>query len=320
MQIETTQAPPENPVNGGDPTDQEALYAEQLEGLGDNPTEEPAAAAAAAAAPAAATDDAGADAGQAAIADAAAAADSDATTAAADVAAAPAPAPAAVATAPVVAAAAKPEAPKDFDAAYKHLQEQYDAGELDGDKLQAEQRALAREEGAHTARMTIWEEGQRTAAQQAEQDFNATALNWEANNKDFMANTTRAQLMQQTLAAIDQQTGGKLPPAELFARAQKDAFEAFNYAPTAAVGATSAADKAKAIAAATAARKPAPVPQTLANADAAAPIEAGRNSTFDGLDSLDISSLEDALARMPAAQREAYLAGAPGAKSLAIAQ
>lgn len=320
MQIETTQAPPENPVNGGEPTDQEALYAAQLEGLGDNPTEEPVAAAPAPA-PAAAADDAGADAGQAATAEAPVAADGDATAVAADAAAAPAPAPAAaaVATAPIVAAA-KPEAPKDFDAAYKHLQEQYDAGELDGDKLQAEQRALAREEGAHTARMTIWEEGQRTAAQQAALDFNAAALSWEANNKDFMANTTRAQLMQQTLAAIDQQTGGTLPPAELFARAQKDAFEAFNYATPAAAGATSAVDKAKAIAAATAARKPVPVPQTLANADAAAPIEAGRNSTFDGLDSLDISSLEDALARMPAAQREAYLAGAPGATSLAIAQ
>jgi hypothetical protein len=216
--------------------------------------------------------------------------------------------------------AARPQEPKDFDAAYKQLQEQYDEGAIDGDKLQADQRALAREEGAYTARLTIWEEAQRTAAQQAELDFNATALSWEAANKDFMSNTTRAQLMQQTLAAIDQQTGGKLSPAELFARAQKDAFEAFNYAVPNAAAAPNAADQARAIAAATAARKPAPVPQTLANADAAAPIETGRNSTFDGLDNLDISSLEDALARMPAAQREAYLAGAPGATSLAIPQ
>lgn len=310
MQIETTPTLPENPVNGGDPTDQEALMAAQLEGLGDNPTEEPAAVAPAAADNASAVD----------AAEAVPAVDDSASAAPAAAAAEPAPAPVAAAPAPAIVAAARPEVPKDFDAAYKQLQAQYDDGAIDGDKLQADQRALAREEGAYTARLTIWEESQRTSAQQAALDFNTMALSWEAANKDFMANTTRAQLMQQTLAAIDQQTGGTLPPAELFARAQKDAFEAFNYASPAAAAAPSAADKAKAIAAATAARKPAAVPQTLANADAAAPIEQGRNSTFDGLDNLDISSLEDALARMPAVQREAYLAGAPGATSMAIPQ
>lgn len=315
MQIETTQAPLENPVNGGDPTDKEALFAAQLEGLGDNPTEEPVAEATAPAATAASDSTA-----DAAAANATAAAATGAAAAEETAAAPPAPAAAVSVPAPAVVAAARPEVPKDFDAAYKQLQEQYDAGTIDGDKLQADQRALAREEGAYTARLTIWEEGQRTATQQAAMDFNATALNWEAANKDFMSNTTRAQLMQQTLAAIDHQTGGTLAPAELFARAQKDAFEAFNYASPTTTAAPTAADQARAIAAATAARKPVPVPQTLANADAAAPIEAGRNSTFDGLDNLDISSLEDALARMPAAQREAYLAGAPGATSLAIPQ
>jgi hypothetical protein len=290
-------------VDGGAPTAQEALLAAQLPGLGDNPQEEPTAKVAD---PAAAVVDA-----------AATAAAADATTTAAPPAAAdPAtaaavvdPPAAAAATAPMVAA--KPEPPKDFDAEYAALQKRCDDGEIDAAAFQADQRSLSKEEGKYTARLTIWEEGQHTAAQHAALDFNQTAVQWEKDNAEFMANPLRAQNMQSAIALIDAQTNGALPPAELFARAEKATFEAFGYVkPTAAV-----VDPAKALADAVAGRRPAAVPTTLATAESAAPIEAGRNPTFASLDGLGISELEDAMARMTPQQRDAYLSDAPGSKS-----
>jgi hypothetical protein len=297
-------------VDGGTPTAQEALLAAQLEGLGDDPKEEPKAAAAGDAA-------AAADPAAASAAAAAAAAGSEGAAAAAPAAADPAaavvdpPAAAGAAAAPAAIVAAKPEPPKDFDAEYAALQKRYDEGDIDAAAFQADQRALSREEGKFTARLTIWEESQQSAAQHAAQDFNQAAVQWEKDNADFMANPIRAQNMQQAIALIDAQTGGALPPAELFARAEKATFEAFGYTKPA----VAAVDPAAAVAAAVAARKPGAVPATLATAEAAAPIESGRNPTFATLDGLGISELEDAMARMTQQQRDAYLADAPGAKS-----
>ncbi|MGC1549386.1 MAG: hypothetical protein WA777_12725, partial [Rhodanobacter sp.] len=312
-------------VNGGEPTDKEALLAAQVDTIGTDPQVDPndaaavaaqAAAAAAAKTPAAAPAAVDPSAAVPAPAPAASPAATDPTA----VVASPAPAPVA-APAPVgVPAQAKPEAPKDFDAEYAALQTRYDAGDLDGDQLQQAQRALSREEGAFTARVTLWEERQNFAVQQAAADFNATALSWEGQNKDFMSNSLRRNAMQQAVLTIDKETGGTLSPTDLFARAQKDAFDAFGYTPPTAQASDPNASGAAAVAAAVAARQPAAVPATLATAPAAAPIEAGRNSTFADLDSKDIGALEDALARMTPAQRDAYLSDAPGATSLATSK
>jgi hypothetical protein len=306
-------------VDGGTPTDNEALYASQLDGLGDNPLEEPKvpdAAAAPAASPAAAP---AATPAAAPAADAAAAPAAATTETVDDVAGAPAAtAPAAAAPAAAAPAAvlpAKPEPPKDFDAEYARLQQQYDDGEIDGAKFQADQRALTREEGAYTARMTLWEERQQSVAVAANQDFATTASAWEKENAHFMSNPIRAQQMQTAIELIDKQTGGALPASELFDRATKATFEAFGYTPPK-PAAAAVVDAAQALKDATAARKPGGVPVTLAQASEAAPIEPGaRNPTFDNLDSLGISDLEDALARMTPAQIEAYTKNAPGAMS-----
>lgn len=304
------QEPPVNIVDGGAPTAQEQLFASQLEGLGDDPKEEPAAPAAAPAADPAAADPAAVVADPATAA-APAPAPADPAAVVADPVAQP---PAPPAPAPVAVTMAKPVPPKDFDAEYIALQAKYDSGDLDGPAFQAAQRDLSKEEGKFTARVTIWEEHQQGAALQATQDFNQTALAWEEANKDFMANPLRAQQMSQAIQLIDKQTGYSLSPSDLLKQAADASFEAFGWTPKVAVT-TPAVDTAAALAAATAARKPANVPATLATADAAAPIEAARNTTFDELDAKGISELEDAIARMPAAAREAYLSSSPGSKS-----
>jgi len=315
--MSTEKTEPTFTLDGGAPTAQEALLASQLEGLGDNPTEEPVVPAAApAATPAAAP---AATPAAAPAAEGAVAAPASAAPAAAEVddavAAPAAAAPAAAPAAPPPVVAAKPEPPKDFETEFTKLQQLYDDGEIDGAKFQADQRALVREEGAYTARVTLWEERQNAAVLAATNDFSTTALAWEKEHADFMSNPLRAQQMQSAIQLIDAQTKGSLPAAELFDRAAKATFEAFGYMPPKPAAQTVVDAKTK-VAEAVAARQPTPVPQTLANASEAAPIEPGaRNATFENLDGMNISDLEDALARMTPAQVEAYTRNAPGANS-----
>jgi hypothetical protein len=286
-------------LDGGEPTDQEALLAAQVDTIGDNPTEEPAAAAA--------KTDAGAAAEptpEEAAAITAAAVPADA----APVAAEPA---AAEPVAAVVPARPAPTPARDFDADLAENQRKFDDGEIDGAEFQKEFRTISKEEASFTARMEIWAENQRTAAEQAEADFNSVAAGWESKNAEFMSNPLRAQQMQAAIGAVNAKTPG-LSPAQLFDQAAKVAFEAFNWK----VPEPVAVDTEKARADALAGRQPAGVPPTLAGSPAAAPIEAAANtSAFASLDAKDISTLEDAVARMTPDQRDAYLRESPGSNS-----
>ena len=315
MSDDKTQQPAHD-INGGDPTEREAHLAAQLGTIGENPQVDPdvkdagdtaAATAAPVAAPAAdatATDPASAAATVAAPAAAPAEA-SEVTTPA------PVVTPPAAPTPPKLPEAPKP--PKDFDSEFEKLQRQYDDGEIDTAVYNKQFRELTGDEAAYKARVTIYEETVKAQTQTAADEFSRAAAAWEKENAEFLGNPLRRAAMQQAIALIDQETGFALAPAELIAKAEAQAFEAFNYKrpnqgqpkPTA----------EQAIAAATAARTPAPAPTTLASAPAAAPIESNSGSAFAELDAKNISDLEDHLARMSAAQRDAYLRDAPGANS-----
>lgn len=288
----------DNLIDGGTPTPQEAALTQELANENEgSPTATPAPAPAAAAPAPAPVDPA------------AAAAVVDTTQSPA-----PAPAPAAPDPTAAVAQAASqalistpPAPPKDFDAEYASLQQRYDAGEVDAVAYQKELRALTREESSWTTKLEIWQHNQASVVERAQSDFNTVALEWESRNQAFMANPLQAKAMQDAIAIVDQQSPG-LAPHELISRAEKIAFEAYRWNP--------GADSQAAVAAAVQARTPAPTPATLAAAPAAAPIDPPQaNAQFAGLDALDINQLENALAAMPAAQREAYLRSSPGSNA-----
>lgn len=299
---------PPSIIDGGEPTDQEALLAAQVDTIGDNPMEEPAAAAvkidAAAAVEPTAEETAAAEAATAEQATAAAATD-----------AAKVEAPATVDEPAAVVAPAEQPAPKptrDYDAALAENQRQFDEGEIEGAEFQRELRAITKEEAQYTARMEIWAERKQTAADQAAQAFSTVAARWERDHAEFMGNPLRAQQMQAAIVAVDAKNPG-LSPDDLFTQAAKVAFEAFNWKP---ITPLPTVDVNKAKDAAVAGRQPTGVPPTLAGSPAAAPIEAAANtSAFATLDSKDISTLEDAVARMTPDQRDAYLRDAPGSSS-----
>lgn len=308
-------------VDGGTPTDQEALLASQVDTIGDNPTEEPAAAADDAAGAAA---DAGADGAPAAGDEptaSGASGDSAAAAAVAEPPAAAAPAEPAQpqpvqnqqAAAPA-AAQARPEPPRDFDKAFADLQEQFDNGDIDGAEYQRQQRVLNKEEARYEASVTLYEERQASAQATQAAEWNHASVAWEQQHADFLSNPLRAQAMQQAIGAVHAQNPG-LSYADLLAQAGKVAMDAFNYQPQAAAPDQSAAEK---IRQATAARAAAPVPATLAAAPAAAPMDPSQAGAYASLDSQDISSVEDAVAKMRPDQLEAYLRDAPGSKTTGV--
>lgn len=280
-------------IDGGEATEQEALLASQLATIGDNPQEEPGAGT---------TADAGADPAPAAD------------VAAADAAAPPAAAPAAAAApapAPPAAVPPPPEPPRDFDADVAENERKFNDGEIDGDEYQKTLRALTKEEGQFAARLEIYNDRLQSAERLAVTQFNEAALAWEKTHADFMENPLRRQQMQLAVNTIAQEQPN-LSPDGLFAEAARVVFEAFGYTPpAAAVDAGDAA--AAAVAAALKARTRPGAPLTLGSAPAAGAIErASGNANFAALDALDIDALESALARMSAADRDAYLRDSPG--------
>jgi hypothetical protein len=257
----------------------------------------------------------------AAAAEAQAKADADAAAAsarAADEAARAAAAPAATAAAPAaLVLPPKPEAPKDFTAERSSLKDLYEKGDLDQDEYLEKREALTIEEAAYTGRLAAWETtaaaAKTTAAANAEAEFNTVALDWEKRNADFIANPIRAEAMQKLVDQIDKENNFALSPAELFTRAEKLAFEAFNYQP--ATPAPASGKTPEQIAAeALAARKPdtSKVPGTLATAPQAASLDPN-HASYAAIDNLGIDDLENTLARMTPEQQAKYLADAPGA-------
>lgn len=297
-------------VNAGDATTEEAaLIAAGTEVGEDGAPIDAQAAQAAAEAAAAAEAQAKADADAAAAS--ARAADEAARAAAAAAPAAPAAAPAALVLPP------KPEAPKDFTAERSSLKDLYEKGDLDQDEYLDKREALTIEEAAFNGRLAAWETtaaaAKTTAAASADAEFNTVALDWEKRNADFIANPIRAEAMQKLVDQIDKENNYTLTPAELFTRAERLAFEAFNYQPTTQAP-PPAKTKEQIAAEALAGRKPdtSNVPGTLASAPQAASLDPN-HASYAAIDNLGIDDLENTLARMTPEQQAKYLADAPGA-------
>lgn len=216
----------------------------------------------------------------------------------------------------------KPVAPQDFAAARAALKQQYENGDdgMDQDAYLDAREKLVLEEAAFKGQLSAWESTtaalQTNAQAAADAAFNAVALDWEKRNADFIANPLRQEAMQKMVDAIDKETGYKLAPNELFAQAEKVAFEAFNYTPKTVTSPEPTLTAEQIAANALANRRPdlKNIPATLQAVPQAAGLDPN-NATYTALDKMDISNLEDTLARMTPDQAAKYLADAPGATS-----
>ena len=317
-------------LDGGDLTEQEkALSALSLEDLDDDGTGtgDDAAGGAAAAAPAE-----GEAAAQAAAAQrsadeqaAAAAAQQQREQAEADAARQAAEAKANAEAIARAAAAEKPAPPADFDAQLAELDQQLDDGDIEEAAYAREVRKITLAQADHNTKVTLWEAEQRrlqedakAAQQRAENAWNLAALQWESDNAEFMADRLCAAAMQDAInrvITLNAQQGVHMAPAQVLDEAARFAFRATGYTPPAPAAPNPAADPKLQVAAAVAARKPAPAPQTLGDLPNAGAEQIRGNEAFASLDSAPIEDLEAAVQHMTGDQLEKFLRDAPGANA-----
>jgi hypothetical protein len=220
----------------------------------------------------------------------------------------------------------KPEASKDFDAAFKSLEEALDKGDITSEDYNAQYRALSREEGVYTAQITVWEQQEanrqrqvQEAATRAEQDWNTAAAAWEAEpaNAEFLANPLRAKMLQESLEVVDRQqreAGKVLAPTALLNEAMRVTREALGLPPPA-TPADATRHQQTAVRDAVGQRQPPAVPATLADAPTAGREAITGAEGYDALDALGIEELEGQVANMSPASVEKYLRAAPGANA-----
>ena len=216
----------------------------------------------------------------------------------------------------------KPEAPVDFDAAYKDLKQQRDDGDIEADEYADKVLELGRQETAHKLALHDWEaqqrqlaeEGQR-AQERAQNAWNQAALQWEADNQDFMADRVNQAFMQEAINAIvaaNQRDGVVASPTVVLEDAARSAFRRANWTPQAPAA---AADPQQEVRNAVATRNPQKPPATLGDAPAAGAENIKGNATYEMLDRAPIEDVEEAASRMTAAEQERWLRDAPGANA-----
>lgn len=229
---------------------------------------------------------------------------------------APAPAPAPVAQAPAPLFAEAPVATRDFAKDAADLRAKFDAGEVTTEEFVEQSHAITIEQAKFEAQNAIYQAEQKRVADTqaaakaaADEAWNTAALQFETAHADFLKNPLHRNDVETAIRLIDKQTGGTLSPEKLLEEAFKAAYQGrqMEYPKP---GATALRD-------AVASRAPDPrgLPTNLGSAPSAGGEDLRGNETFAALDRLDADQLEDALARLPYAQREAYLADAPGART-----
>lgn len=225
----------------------------------------------------------------------------------------PAPAPA---PPPAPLFAEPPVASRDFDKEKAELKAKFDEGDLTTEEFVERSGELTIAQAEHRAAMTIYEAEQRRVAESqaaakasADEAWNAAALQFEQEHAEFLKNPLHREDVERAIRLIDKQTGGTLSPAELLERAGRSAYES-RQREWKKPGANAVRDAVNG-------RAPDPrtLPTNLGSAPAAGGEDLRGNEAFAALDRLDADALEDALARLPYAQREAYLADAPGART-----
>lgn len=205
-----------------------------------------------------------------------------------------------------------PAPPEDFEQARIAADEKFRTGLDDAVDHQREYLRILRAEEQHKAALAAHESAvasHTTATQAAEQSINnqwaADQKTWIAAHPAFMANVVLKTELQNTIHIIERENPG-IGNTELLDKAYAQIAE------TRIVPKEGAA-KEGAVMDALKARKSESPGQTLGDVPAARSESFNVNPDFAALDQLPIEDLEDKVAQMTDAQREKWLADAPGA-------
>ncbi len=132
-----------------------------------------------------------------------------------------------------------PPGERDFAAEKAALKSQYQEGGMLDDDYQDKRDALILEEAEHRALIRHAALEQQRVQQAAQLNWDSRLAAWKEDNAEFLSNGVRAGIVAQLL----QQYGsdGSMSDADLLAKVEQEAYEAFNFAPKVA-GAAGAAD------------------------------------------------------------------------------
>lgn len=117
--------------------------------------------------------------------------------------------------------------PKDFKAERAKLRDQLDNGDLEDDEYQEKRDELLVEEAEYKAQVKMALAHQQAEKTKNEQVWVGKFNAWSGKNSDFMGNTIRSQHAIDLINRLSQDPN--LSDEEVFARAEKELFEAFNW-------------------------------------------------------------------------------------------
>ncbi len=124
-----------------------------------------------------------------------------------------------------------PEAPeKDFAKEKADLRKKYDDGDIDAEQYEVERDKIVIAETAYLVKRDVAVASAAAAAADIEADWNTKITAWVETNAEFMANPIREQAVASLLEKYGKD--GSMSNADLLARVEKEAFEAFNYKPS----------------------------------------------------------------------------------------
>lgn len=216
----------------------------------------------------------------------------------------------------------EPAPPVDFDAAYAELEQQREDGDLEHEEYARKLRDLTKQETAHTLAVHEWKAEQRRLVENAEQArnraenaWNAAALQWEADNQDFMSDRVNQTFMQEAINAIiaaNQRDGIVASPTAVLTEAAASAFRRANWSPATP---PPKSDGKSEIKNAIGERKQPNPPTTLGDVPNAGNEPIRGNEAYAALDRAGIEDVEEAASRMSPAEQERWLRDAPGANA-----
>lgn len=117
---------------------------------------------------------------------------------------------------------------RDFAAEKVALRHQRDGGELDDDEYLDKRDALVVEEAEQRALMKAVQFQQEQQREQSEQAWKQRIGEWESTNADFLANSIRRNAVASLLEEYSKDSS--LSDADLLAKVEAEAFEAFGFA------------------------------------------------------------------------------------------
>lgn len=210
----------------------------------------------------------------------------------------------------------KPVAPKDFAAEELALEEQYNDAGMSVVEYTKKMKELTLEQVAYTNQVAAWEQQVQAItannAKQVADDWDKTCVAFEAANADFLGNALRHQVMQNSIALVEdqaQKAGERLTGQQVLEKALAIAIDYTGY--QAPAGKT---DQQK-IDEAIAARRQEKPGKTLGDVPQAHVESVRGDATFEALDSLPTEEFEIAFANLSPAAQEKYLRAAPGAEA-----